>query len=413
MVFKINKLPESQVEIDFDLSTDEFEKFEKRAFSQIRNDFEVDGFRKGKAPDEIILKHLGEEKILSEAANMAMQESFTEVIRESNLEIISKPEATILKIAKGNNFQFKIKVSVMPIIEIPEYKKIAKEIEKRKIEITDDEIIEALKWTQKSRAKFSLKNSPAEKGDFIEIEYSTIESGEKKYDDAFILGEGHFLIGFEESLIGMKNSEEKEVKFKTKEEKETTANVKIVAVKKVEMPQLNDDFAISLGNFKNIESLKESVKEGLKIEKENAEKQRVRTEIIEKIAEKSIVEIPQVLKDKEKDFIIEDIKKRVKESLNITFEEYLQKINKNMEEMEKSTTLEAEKKIKNILILREIGKKEKIEVEEKEVEEETQKVLSHYSDKKDIELNTEELRERVRESLIYEKTFKILENCVE
>lgn len=413
MQTKINKISESQIEIDFELSSDEFKEFEKKAISEIKKDFEIDGFRKGKAPEDFILKNIGKEKIVSEAANIAIQESFTKFVLENTFEIISKPEATIVKIAEGNPFQFKIKVSIIPNIELPDYKEIAKKVERKKIEVLDSEIEEALKWAQKSRAKFSLKDSSSEKGDFIEIEYSTPESGEKKYNDAFILGDGHFLAGFENDLIGMKNGEEKKgLKAKTKEGKETTADVKVIAVKKLDIPELNDDFVKSLGNFQGIEDLKKNIRDGLKLEKENAEKQRIRNKIVEKIALDTKIEIPEELKEREKEVIKKDLQKRVKETLNIEFEEYLTKINKTENEINQSVLQEAERKIKSILILREISKKENLEISDEELEEEVNHFLSHYHNKEEIGLTPEELKERIKESLMYEKTFKVLENYV-
>lgn len=411
MQTKINKLPQSQISIDFELSSEEFEVFEKKALSEIKKDLEVDGFRKGNAPDDVVLKHAGEEKILTEAANAAIQDSFIKAVKEHKLEVISKPEATIVKVAKGNPFQFKITAYIIPDIELPDYKEIAGEIKKKEASVNDSEMEETLKWLQKSRSKFTLKNAPAEKGDFVEIEYFL--SGGEKYNDAFILGEGRFLPGFEEALYQMKDGEEKEgIKTKTKDEKEVSAKIKVLAVKKMEIPELTDDFAKSLGEFKDMSSLKENIRGGLLKEKENAEQQRIRGEIIKKITEKSKLEIPKVLKEREEKAISENFKKKIKENLNISFEEYLEKNKKNKEEMEESFSAEAEKRIKGLLILREIRKKENIRATEEEIKEGIEKITKQYQDPKEINMDPEELKSYAEEMVINEKTFNFLENCV-
>ncbi len=412
MKTKINKLPKSEIEIDFELSVEELKEFEDKAILDIGKDFQTDGFRKGKVPKEVILKKIGEEALLEEAANIAVQESYLKFVFDNKIETISKPEASITKIAKGNPFQFKIKVAVMPEITLPDYKKIAGKVEKKKVEVSKKDIDDSIEWARKSRAKFSLKNTPAEKGDFIEIDYF-LSNSKEKYNDAFILGEGKFKGGFEDELIGLKNEEEKKgIKVKTNEEKEIKADVKVMAVKKLEMPEVNDEFAKSLGNFKGLDDLRKSVEEGLKKEKDFKEKDRLRAEITDKINKEVEIEIPDVLIEREAEMIEEDLKKRIKETLNIDFEEYLKKSGKKEEEIRKSAMEEAERKIKTIMVLREIGKEEKIDVKDEEVEEESQKILNHYKDTKDIKIEPEELKERVKESLVYEKTFKMLENCV-
>jgi len=348
---------------------------------------------------------------LSEAINLAIQKSFSEAVLDNNLEIISKPEASIVKIAKGNPFQFKVKVCVIPKIKLPDYKEIAKKCEKKEISVEENEIEESLKWVQKSRTILSLKDSPAEKGDFVEIEYSIL--GGEKYKDGFVLGQGSFMDGFEEALIGMSNGEEKKgIKTKTKEGKEVLADIVLISVKKMELPDLTDEFVKTLGAFEGLENFKESIREGLKIEKEKAELQRVRTEIIDKIIKETPFDTPGALKEKEEEALFENFKKGIKENFNLSFEEYIEKTKKDETEMKKAFSDEAEKKIKGLLILREIAKQEKIDATKEEVEEETKKIMSHYKDVKEIKLTPEEIRDYVKESLIREKTFKILENCV-
>jgi len=258
-------------------------------------------------------------------------------------------------------------------IKLPDYKKIASKIERKEISVEDKEIESALKWLQKSRAKFSAKNQSAQKGAFVEIEYSSSQIGQEAQKDAFILGQGHFFSGFEEKIIGMKSGEEKENITLNKDGKKIVLKVKIILVQNVELPEVNDEFAKSLGKFDNLDALKKNIKQGLVLEKEQIEKQRARQEILEKIGEKTKVEIPDILIENEQKQMLENLKKMVSERLKISFQDYLKKLGKTEREVIDSFLLKSQKKVKNYLILREIGKKEKIEVDSNKKEEYTTK----------------------------------------
>ena len=218
----IKKLPHSEVELKIELSVEEFKQFIERAALNLGKNLELKGFRKGKVPKEIIEKEIGSEKILIEAADLAVRENYIKAIIENKIEAVSQPKIEIQKLPRptsplaqlkaggvqDDSFVFLAKTAVLPEIKLPDYKKIASNVERKKIIVEENEVKEALKWFQRSRAKLTLKNQPAQKGDFVEIEYwlpETLElTTQKGQKDAFILGEGHFIPGFEEKLIGMK-----------------------------------------------------------------------------------------------------------------------------------------------------------------------------------------------------------------
>ena len=276
-------------------------------------------------------------------------------------------------------------------IKLPDYKDIARKVERKKIEVSESEVDSALRWLQKSRAKFTVKDGPAQKGDFVEIEYRL--PGEKSEDrkDAFILGEGHFISGFEEAIEGMKAGEEKNTVKDIK--------VKVISVQNVEFSEITDEFAKSLGNFENLVHLKNNIKEGLKIEKEQAEKQRRRNEILERIVKEVNVEIPDVLIEREKEHMLENLKKQSS------------KIQASKELLD-SLRKEAEKRIKRFFVLREIGEREKVEVSDQEVEAEARELLKRFPGVKETQqtLDPQKLREYTKEVLKTEKIFQLLEN---
>jgi len=296
-------------------------------------------------------------------------------------------------------------------IKLPDYKNIASKIKKKEVTVEEEEIEKSLKWLQQSRAKFSLKNAPAEKGDFIEIEYQINKQG-SVLKDGFILGQGHFVPGFEENLIGLKSGEEKKDFILNQSGKESKIDFKLNSVQKVEFPEINDQFARSLGDFENLDNLKNSIKNGIALEKERAEEQRRKQEILEKISKGTEVEIPVILIENEKNKMLEDLKKLVLERLKFSWEEYLKKIKKTEKEILNSFEKEAQSKIKNFLILEEIGKREKIEVPEQEITEEVNKVLRHFPSVKEAEknigLDLQQFKEYTKIILRNNKIFEIL-----
>jgi trigger factor len=294
-------------------------------------------------------------------------------------------------------------------IKLPDYKEIASKIKRNEVSVKEEEIENALKWLQKSRAKFSLKNEPAQKGDFVEIEYK-IEG--KTLKDGFILGQGHFLPGFEDNLIGLKSGQEKKDISLDKGGQKIKIDLKITSVQKVEFSQINDEFAKSLGDFKDLNHLKENIKQGINLEKERAEAQKLRQEILNLISKETEIEIPDILIENEKKNMLENLKKMVSQRIKVSFQEYLDKIKKTEKEILDSFDLEAKTKIKNFLILQEIGEKEKVEVSDQEIMDEVNKILRRFPSVKEAEknigLDLQKFKDYTKQVIYNEKVFKIL-----
>jgi len=255
----------------------------------------------------------------------------------------------------------------------------------------------------------------------VEIEFSSsqIEENRKRHDN-FILGEGHLVKGFEEKLINMSSGEEKEFSVvfpkdhlqKELAGKEVNFNVKMKSVQRMILPEIDDEFAKGLGRFEDLNGFKKSIKEGIEKEKENQESQRLRQEILEKIAQKTKIEIPEILITTEKERILKDFKKLVTERFKTSFEEYINRIKKTEKELLDTFSNQAEKKIKQLLILREISKQEKIEVSKQEAKEAINGALKKYPnvEKAKRELDLDKLKDYYKEAIKNEKTLTKLES---
>jgi len=208
------KLEKSQIEITFELTADEFKEHTEHALGHLKTHVKVDGFREGKAPASMVEDKLKPEALLMEAGDHAVRHVYTDYIRENKLEPVGDPEVQIIKIAKGSEFIFKAIITLLPEVELPNYKEISSKIKVKEVSVTDQEIIDTLNYLQKSRAKFTAKNDVASKKDFVDLVYQSKDlSDNKEFEDKFILGEGGFMKGFEDNIVGMKDGEEKTFKI--------------------------------------------------------------------------------------------------------------------------------------------------------------------------------------------------------
>jgi trigger factor len=306
-------------------------------------------------------------------------------------------------------------------VQLGNYKGI--EAKKREVKVEGKEIEDALDYLQKSRAKIITLNSPAQKGNKVEIDFEVrsggvqVENGLSK-NHPLILGEGHFLPGFEDKLEGMKAGEEKEFSLKVPADwgdkriadKALDFKVKMNIVQERQLPEINDEFAKSLGKFDNIGALKENIKQGLSQEKEIMEKQRIRIELIEKVVDNSKVEAPEELIEKELENMVNEFKMSI-DQFGMDFQTYLTQLKTTVEELKKGWKEQAEKRVKIGLCLKAIADKEKIVPTTREVEDKMNQELMRYPDmekaKKDIDLVA--FKEYTENILINEKVFELLE----
>ena len=425
MKSQIKKLPQSQIETEIEVTSEDFSRLIDQATLQLGQNLKVEGFRPGKIPKEIINQKIGKENILVEAVDLAVKENYKKFISENNIEPVGHPDIDISKTpTQGSPFFFRVKVAILPEIKLPDYRKIAAAAKKKKVSVEKREVEEALRWLQKSRAKFTLKNGPAEKGDFVEIEYwSSAVPGPLEntgQQDAFILGEGGLLPGFEDVLVGMKASEEKkDIPFSWPENhrlkdlagKSAKFRIKMKSVQIAELPEINDDFARSAGNFQDLQDLKKNITAGIMSEKETDQSQKIRAEILAKINAAVECESPQILVENESKRMFDAFKKNIEEKMKTPFSDYLTRSQKSEKEILESFSGEAVKRIKNFLTLRQIIKEEKIQAQEQEIADETDKILKHYQGEKraEQEVDLEQLRAYTKEAIQNEKVFQILE----
>ncbi|MDF1497744.1 MAG: trigger factor [Patescibacteria group bacterium] len=418
----IKDLPKSQKEISVEISIEELEKYKDKALNKLSKNVKVDGFRQGKVPKDVAKKEIGDLAIFEEATHEAIEKSYLEIIKENKLEPIGQPKAEITKSAPGNPLEYKIVITNMPEMNLSDYQKISGKIEIKKID--DDRIQKELETIQKKKASYITKDQSAKKGDRVEIDFETrvdgvkIEGGESK-NHPLIIGQGMFIPGFEDNLEGMKKNDVKKFnlifpeEYQKKELAGKNADFKVVVnlVQKVNLPEINNEFAKSLGKFENLQSLKKSIKEGLELEEESKAKEEFRIKLIDQVSEKSIVEIPDILINSEVENMMNEFKNNVMHS-GVKFEDYLQSVNTNEEKLKGEWRGLAEKRVKTGLCMKEIALKEKIKISDEEIDQRVNDTLKHYPNEEEVRKNIdiEKFKNHVGSIMMNEKVFDVLEN---
>lgn len=422
------KLPQSRIEFKKTVPWSEWEKYLDQAATEVSEEIKFDGFRPGKAPRKIVAQKVGIGVLLNNAAEKAVQKSYVDFVLKEKLEAIGSPEIEIEKLEEENDLEYIARVAVMPEPEIKddykvEIKRINENYSKKSNEASEDEVNLEVEKLSNSRVKLVTVNREARKNDSAEIDFTVsiggvpIENGTGK-SHPLVIGRGVFIPGFEENLIGMKEGEEKEFELEFPKEyhkkdiagKKAVFKVKVNLVQERQAPEINDEFAKSLGNFENLEALKKSVRDGLEHENEHKNSENKRNEYIEKIIGNMEVELPEVLVKQEISQMLQEFEFQL-QSMGMNLDQYLAQIKKEKGELENDWKPQAEKRVKSALALKKIAKLEDIKVDSAEIEAEMNKTLQYYKNVKNIEKNIdlERLYNYTKGVLENEEVFRTLE----
>ncbi|MFH0969014.1 MAG: trigger factor [Patescibacteria group bacterium] len=424
---EITKLPHSEISIKVSVPWEEWKAFLDQAVFDLSKDMKIPGFRPGKAPKNMVEQKIGKENILQNAAEKAIQKTYAGIIGEGKIDAIGAPKAEISKLAEGNELEYKIVTAVIPEIELKpwkdEIKKISKRYEDVKVEVKDEDISKELQKIAESRAILVTVRREAENGDSVWVDFKVlrdgipIENGTSK-NHPLILGKGVFIPGFEENIIGMKENEEKKFTLKFPEEyheknlagKDTDFEVKLNLVQERQIPEINDKFAVSLGKFENLEALQKNIREGMEKEKELETKEKKRSEFLDELGKLSKVDLPEVLVHQELHKMLHEFEAQLAQ-MGMSLDDFLKKMSKTQDDLEKEWKLQAEKRVISAVILEEIAKDQEIEIRNEEIEEEMNKTLGYYKKEKDLEknINMGRLYNYTKGVLINEKVFEYLE----
>ena len=427
MSFKVENLEKNMVKLTIEVSAEEFDKACEKAYQKNKNKINVQGFRKGKAPRNIIEKMYGAGVFFEDAANDLIPDAYAQVATESGLDIVSRPEIDVVQIGKGENFIFTAEVAVKPEVELGQYKGV--EVEKLAIEVTEEEVnVELDRVREQNSRMVTVDDRAVENGDIAVIDYEgfcdgVAFEGGKGENHPLTIGSHSFIDTFEEQLIGKNIGDEVDVNVTFPEQyhaedlagKPAVFKVKINEIKVKELPELDDDFAQDVSEFDTLEEYKNDVKANLLSRKEKEAKNVKEEAVIEKIIENAKMEIPEAMIDNTVRQTAEEFSQRMK-AQGLTLEQYFQFTGMNANTFMENIKPQAIKRIQSRLVLEAVVKAENITASEEEVAKEIEQMAQAYNMdlEKLQELMGEEEKKSMAEDVAVQKALEfVVEAAVE
>ncbi len=409
MEITTKKQPQNLIEITVELSTEEVKPFYDQAWQELSKEVSIKGFRPGRAPLDLVKQEIEETKVLEKTAEKAINDKYPQILEKEKITPVAPPQIQIQKIAPDNPLIFKLTIPLLPKVSLGDYKKI--KIKKEKVEVTEEELKKSLDQLQSMTGKEVATLKPSQKKDKMKVDLDLsvdnvpLEGGQIR-DFTFVVGQDQFLPGLSENLKGLTKGEEKSFFHQYPSDhydkklagRLVNFKAKVKEVFQINLPEINDDWAKSMGPFQNLKELKEKIKENILKEKEQRENQKIEIDLLGKIIDRSeFEEIPEILINHEIEKMMVELKgsiERPDDPTSPKFDDYLKSIKKSEEELKKEFRPKAEQRIKTALIIKEIAQKENIKTEEEEIETEIKKLEETYQGQSKILENIKSLEGR-------------------
>lgn len=409
----------NEVKLSFTVEAEKFEEAMKKVYSKTAKYFNIPGFRKGKAPMQLVERQYGSEIFYEDAFNELVPDLYDEAIKENNIEAVSKPDIDITQMEKGKDLIFTATVQTKPEVKLGKYKGI--EIKKIEYNVSDEEINHELGHMQERNSRLiSVEDRPVEEGDITVIDFEGFVDGVpfeggKAENHELEIGSKTFIPGFEDQIVGMKIDEERDINVKFPEEyfskdlagKDATFKVKLHEIKKKELPELDDEFAKDVSEFDTLDELKKSIKEKIEEENKNKEKYETEEEAIKTVCENTEIDIPSGMIELEIDNMVKDIEARLSYQ-GLKLEQYLQMMGKTESEMRTEFEEQAKRSVKSRLVLEAIATAEDTLPTDEEVTEKIKEMAKQYNrDEKEL-LENEQLKSYLADSMKTEKAIDFI-----
>ena len=389
MSVQVEKLEKNMAKLTVEVSAEDFKAAIKKAFNKNKNRFAIPGFRKGKAPQAMIEKMYGEGVFYEDAADEAINASYAEAMKESGLDIVSRPEVTIEKIGKDEPFVYSALVAVKPEVTLGQYKGV--EVEKADASVSAEDVEAELKKVQEQNARLlTVEDRGVEDGDQTVIDFEGFVDGKgfeggKAEDYPLTIGSHSFIDTFEEQLIGKMIGEECEVNVTFPTEyhaadlagKPATFKVTVKEIKVKELPELNDEFASEVSEFDTLDEYKKDVEKKLAEKKEIEANSKNEDAVVAKVVENASMEIPDKMIDAQAENMVQDMARRM-QSQGLSLDMYLKYTGMTVEQMKEQARPDAEKRIRTRLVLEAVAKAENIQISDEKVDEEVAKMAEAY-----------------------------------
>lgn len=389
MSLSVEKLEGSMAKLTIEVPAEEFDKAMTAAYHKMKNQINLQGFRRGKVPQAMIEKVYGPEVFYDEAANRLINEYYPKELENCEEDVVSNPEIDVEQIGKGKSFIFTALVAIKPEIKLGEYKGV--EIEKVPTEVTEDEVMaEILKAQKENSRTVPVEDRAAQLDDEVLINFDGYMDGEafeggKGENYKLTLGSHSFIDTFEDQIVGKNIGDSFDVNVNFPEEyhaadlagKPAVFKVELLGISAIELPELDDDFASEVSAFDTFAEYKEDVKKVLEVKKEKEVKSEKQARILEKLSESAEVEIPEAMVEYNQEKMFAEFEQSMMYQ-GLQMEQYLKLTNTSKEELLERIKPDAIARIKTGLVLEEVVKLEGITATDEEFEEQLKNMANAY-----------------------------------
>ena len=389
MSVQVENLEKNMAKLTVEVPAEELEKAIQSAYMKQKGKISLPGFRKGKVPRPMIEKMYGVGIFYEDAANELTNQEYPKAAEESGVDIVSRPVIDVVTIEKGQPFVFTAEVAVRPEVTLGKYMGVS--VTKIDTSVTEEEIqAEVEKERENNARSITVEDRPAAEGDTVVIDFEGFVDGKafdggKGENHSLVLGSHSFIDTFEEQLTGKNTGDETEVNVTFPEDyqakelagKPALFKVKINEIKCKELPELDDDFAQDVSEFDTLAEYKESVGKKIQERKEAAAKRDKEEEAINKIVDKSKMEIPEAMIDTQVESMLQEYANRMAQQ-GLSLQQYMQFSGMTVEKLREQMRPDAVKRIQTSLVLEQIAKEENIRISEEEVEAEYKKMSEMY-----------------------------------
>lgn len=382
-------------EITIKIEGKEWQDALDKAFEKANKKVKIDGFRQGKAPKEVFIKKYGEESLFMDAADLVLQPAYQKMLYENkDVEIVAQPEVALKSISK-DGVEFVFTITTKPEVKLGKYKKLG--VKKEKVEVTKEEIENALNETLNRYAENVVKEGKVENGDIAIIDFEGFKDGVafeggKGENYSLTIGSNTFIPGFEDQIIGMSKDEEKDINVTFPEDyhsedlkgQKVVFKVKVNEIKTTKIPELDKDFFedLAMEGIDSKESLEKQLEENIKAHKEQHAEDHYIDELLKKGIENMEVDIPEAMINEELDRMIRQYEENLKMQ-GLTLEQFYQFTNSDEAALKDQMKEEAEKRVASRLLLEAIKVEEKIEIADDEAKKEAEELAKKYNMEKD------------------------------
>ena len=421
MSVQVENLEKNTAKLTIEVPAEKFEEAVQHSYNKNKGKFNIPGFRKGKAPFNMIKKMYGVGVFYEDAVDEVIDASYPDAAKESGLDIVSRPSISIEEIEEGKAFVYTAVVAVKPEVTLGEYKGV--EVPKSDVTVTDEDVdAEVKKEQEKNSRTISVEDRAAQLNDIVTIDFEgSVDGvpfdGGQATEYPLTLGSNTFIPGFEEQLVGAKVGDDVDVKVTFPEEyqaKELAGKEAIFkcAVKKIEakeLPELDDDFAKDVSEFDTLAEYKEHVKTNLEDKKANEAKRAKEDAAVDKVIENAQMDIPEAMLMTQCRQMLDDFSRRM-QSQGLSMDQYFQFTGMTADKMMEDMKPQALKRIQTRLVLEKVAEVENIQPTEEEVNEEISKMAEAYKMEADKlkELLGERELEQMKKDMAVQKAVTVI-----